>query len=39
MDEIKLFPFLGRSKNLIEHFFIIGIDENRLSEFEKLGKI
>ena len=34
MDEIKLFPFLGRSKNLIEHFFIIGIDENILSEFE-----
>jgi hypothetical protein len=34
MDEMKLFPFLGRSKNLIELFFIIGIDENILSEFE-----
>jgi len=32
MDEMNLFPYLGRSKNLIENFFIIGIDENILSE-------
>lgn len=32
---MKLFPFLGRSKNLIELFFIIGYDDNELSKCEK----
>ena len=39
MDEMKLLPFLGRSKNLIELFFIIGIDENELSELENENEI
>ena len=33
ISEMKLFPYLGRSKNLIELFCIIGYDENELSDF------
>ena len=31
-NSIKLYPFLSRSKNLMEYFFIIGIEERLLEE-------